>query len=885
MTRLRVILVFLSGLVMASVAVAQTPPATPIARTLDAGWQVRLMPGDTSAKAHERAARWLPATVPGSVQTDLMAAKLLADPWVGEGERAAQWVGLSDWQYRNVFTLDAATLARRDVDLVFDGLDTFATVRVNGTELLAAANMFRTWRAAAKKLLKPGRNMIEIDFASPIKKLLPMALKLKNQLPGAYDTAFGDEPKGVQTANYVRKAGYTYGWDFAPRIVTIGIGKPVRIEAYDGVRLADFHVDQIHLDDDVAVLDAKVEMQAATPCIVDVRVDITAPDRTVQTLTRTVRLFTGTNPITLPARIEHPRRWWPVGYGKPDLYAVKAVVTGNGTTIGTAADAIGLRTVELRRDKDQWGRGMAFVINGVTVFAKGANLEPADSIPSRVPVARTNAVLEAAVAANMNMLRIWGGGYYPEDALFEKADRLGLMLWQDFMFGNPVPPNDPVFHESTRLEAIDQVRRLRDHPSLVIWNGNNEVQAGWERWGDRKAFKAALGPDGQELLGASIRRLFDRDLRAVVKEYGGGALYWGGSPSSDYDGPSDQLYDGDMHYWQTWSGAPLDDYLTVVPRFMSEFGLQSMPGLRTTREFLGKRRPEDMPAQIVGSAYDSGKGNGRILQYLHDDYGAPKSFVDYIYLSQLFQAEGLELAVIRQRASRPQSMGTFYWTLNDTWPGLINSIWAGQAWGSIDFHNRWKASHYRARRFYAPLTIGAQHITGETMVTLISDRREAVPARWRLRVLDRDGTLASERGGEIAATPLAATPLAKIADADLLGKADPKRSVAVAELLVDGKVVARQFSYFVHARELALTDPGLDAKLVAGPDGGYALTVSARALARGVWIDFGDLDVALSDNAFDLAAGDSVTISVTSTASLAALQSALSVRSFYGATT
>ena len=734
--------ILLIGLSAGSVAWTR-PIAAPTVHILDGGWQMRLSPGDQSVKMHRRAALWLPATVPGSVQTDLMAAHLLGDPWKGEGERAAQWVGLSDWQYRKRFTLDATTLAQRDIDLVFDGLDTFASVKINGTPVLAADNMFRTWRVSAKALLRPGANVIEIDFASPIKKLLPMVLAVKNPLPGAYDTAFRDEPKGRQTANYVRKAAYTYGWDFTPRIVTIGIGKPVRIEAYDGVRLADFHVDQVHLDADVAVLDAKVEVQADTPRTVDVRVVLTAPDGKVQTLRRTVRLFAGTNAIALPARIDHPRRWWPAGYGSPDLYTATAVVTAGGETIGQASHDIGLRSVELRRDKDRWGRGMAFVVNGLPVFAKGANLGPADSIPSRVSAARTDALLEAAAAANMNMLRIWGGGYYPDDALFAKADRLGLMLWQDFMFGNAVPPDDPALHENTRLEAIDQVRRLRDHPSLVIWNGNNEVQAGWERWSDRKAFKTALGPDGQELFGASIRRLFDRDLRAVVQQYGGGALYWSGSPTSDYDGPSDRVDDGDMHYWSTWSGAPLDDYLTVVPRFMSEFGLQSMPDLRTTREILAPRRPEELPVQIVGSAYDSGKGNGRILQYLRDDYGEPKSFVDYIYLSQLFQAEGLEMAVIRQRASRPQSMGTFYWTLNDTWPGLVNSIWAGQAWGSIDFYDRWKAAHYRARRFYAPVTIGAQHIAGKTVVTLISE-----PARGVSRALAAAGDGPRRRGAD-----------------------------------------------------------------------------------------------------------------------------------------
>ncbi|MGU3389869.1 beta-mannosidase [Sphingomonas sp. M1A8_2b] len=890
MIRVGRILLVVIGLAIAAPALAEPaagpaaePAAAPITRTLDTGWEVRLAPGDANAAAHKAATRWLPARVPGSVQTDLLAAHLLADPWVGEGERAAQWVGLSDWQYRTVFTLDAATLARANVDLAFDGLDTFATVRVNGTAVLRADNMFRNWRVAAKALLKPGRNVIEIDFESPIRKLLPRALAEKVPLPGAYDSAFGDEPKGRQTANYVRKAAYHYGWDFAPRIVTIGVGKPVRIEAYDGLRLSDFHVAQVHLDDSVAVLDAAVEIDAATPRTVDVRVDIAGPDGSTQHLDRRVTLFAGLNPVVLPVRIERPRRWWPVGYGKPDLYAVTATVTEAGRVLGTATHDIGLRTVELRREPDRWGRGMAFVINGVPIFAKGANLEPADSIASRVPAARTDAVLEAAVAANMNMLRIWGGGYYPDDAVFAKADRLGLMLWQDFMFGNALPANDAALRESTRLEAIDQVRRLRDHPSLVIWNGNNEVQTGWDNWSDRKAFARALGPDGQEAFGAHLRRLFDKDLRAVVNTLSPTTPYWGGSPTTDYDGISEVKTDGDVHYWDVWARAPLEEYLTTENRFMSEFGLQSMPGLRTTREMLGARRPEDMPVQIVGSAYDSGKGNGRILGYIRADYGEPKSFVDYIYLSQLLQAEGLEMAVIHQRASRPQNMGTLYWTLNDSWPGLINSIWAGQAWGSIDFHNRWKASHYRARRFYAPVTMGAQHIKGTTVVTLISDKREAFPARWRLRVIDRDGTQLSERGGTVDAAPLSAMPLGKFADADLLGKADPSRTFAVADVTVDGTVVARQFVYFAKAKDVALADPALKATIVASP-GGYTLTVSARSLARGVWIDFGDCDATLSDNAFDLAAGDTVTISVRSDASLATLQHALSVRSLFGAT-
>lgn len=880
----------LARLIAACLLIAAAVPgfarsaAAPVVQTIDSGWQVRMRPGDPNIAAHRAAARWLPASVSGSVQTDLMAARLLADPWKGEGERAAQWVGLSDWQYRKTVSIDAATLARKQVDLVFEGLDTFATVRINGVQVLAADNMFRRWRIAAKTLLRPGANLIEVDIASPIRKLLPVALAEKTPLPGAYDTVFGDEPKGRQTANYIRKSGYHYGWDWAPRLVVAGIWKPVRIEAYDGIRLSDLNVRQVHLDDGAAVLDVNTEIMATTPRTVDVNVTIVAPDGARQTMARRVTLFAGTNMVTLPARIEKPRRWWPVGYGAPDLYRVETRVSEGGVTIGEAGHSIGLRTVELRRDRDQWGRGMALVVNGIPIFAKGANLEPSDSFPTRVPQARLDAVLEAAVAANMNLLRIWGGGYYPDDGLYEKADRLGLMLWQDFGFGNSIPPADPAYHANVRVEATEQVRRLRDHPSLVLWCGNNEIATGWENWSDRKAFKAALGPDGQEAFGASLRRLFDKDLRGIVETQSPGTPYWASSPSADYDGPPETQGDGDVHYWDVWARSPLDDYRKTTPRFMSEFGLQSMPGLATTRAFLAPRRPEDLPVQLAGSGYDSGAGNGRILKYLRADYGEPRSFIDYIYLSQLLQAEGLEMAVIHQRMARPQNMGTLYWTLNDVWPGQINSVWAGQAWGSIDFYNRWKASHYRARRFYAPVTIGAERVDGVTTIRLISDKVAPLAARWRVRVIDRDGRTLSERGGQTTAAPLAATPLARMSDAELVGKADPARTVAIAELIVDGTVTARQFVYFVHAKDLALVDPALTATVAARPDGRPVVTVKAASLARGVWVEFGDVEAVLSDNAFDLAAGDTVQLTVTGGASIESLRRALTVRSFWGST-
>ena len=811
-----------------------------------------------------------------------MAKGLLADPWKGENERAAQWVGLSDWQYESDLVVDAATLARDRVDVVFDGLDTFATVKINGAPALTADNMFRTWRIDAKKMLHVGRNTIEVDLQSPITKLQPSVLAMKHPLPGSYDSAFGDEPKGKQTANYVRKANYQYGWDWAPRLVTLGIWRPVRLEAYDGVRLDDAHVAQTHLDDQVAVLEAQAEIWSDRPRTLDVEVAITDPDGAPRRLTRRATLVAGVNRVAIPVRIDHPKRWWPIGYGAPSLYTVETTLRQAGVVLGRERHSIGLRTTELRRTKDAWGRRMALTINGVEIFAKGANLVPPDSFPARAPDERLDTVLKAAAAANMNMLRVWGGGYYLNDHAYETADRLGLMLWQEFAFGGALPPNDPGFRENTRVEAVEQVRRLRDHPSIVIWCGNNEVQTSWEHWDDRKAFQATLTPEARDRVLTGIVRLFDNVLRGVVAENAAGTPYWAGSPTNDYDGAAEDMTDGDVHFWKVWIGAPIEDYLTATPRFMSEFGLQSMPSLSTIESFLSPRRIADIPVALKDSGYDSGRGNGRLLDYIRASYGEPRTFGDYVYLSQLLQAEGLEMAVGHLRASRPQAMGAFYWTLNDAWPGQINSLWAGPAWGSLDFYNHWKALHYRARRFYAPVSVVAQRSEGVTKVSLVSDRTQPLDARWRLRVVDRDGGLISERQGAAVVAPLSALAVLTAPDADLLHGADPARTFAVAEMTVRGEVVARNFVYFTKAKTLALTDPGLRADLQPAT-GGYRLTIAARTLARGIWVDFTGVDAALSDNAFDLAPGESATITVTSGASLEGLRKALVVRSLFGA--
>ena len=843
------------------------------AQPIDQGWQFRLAPGDAAAKAHPGASRWLAARVPGTVQTDLMAARLVADPFVRDQEKAIQWVGLADWQYRTTFKVDAATLARPHLALVFDGLDTFADVYLNGHKLGSTDNMFRQWRMPAKALLHAGSNTLEVRLYSPIRRLQPWLLKQPYALPGEFDSAFGDEPKGKQTANYIRKAKYQYGWDWGPRIVTEGIWQGVRLESWDDLRVADLHVAQRQVSREAARLDVQLQVDADAMRTLDAQVTVLDPDgHEVTTLSQPVTVDPGTNTLDLPLRLAKPRLWYPAGYGAPDRYTFRVTLRDADGEVYAGERVTGLRTVELRRAHDRWGRSFEFVVNGIPVFAKGANLIPFDSFPPRATEAQMRHVLESARDANMNMLRVWGGGYYLPDAFYDMADRLGLMVWQDFMFGGAIPPYDVAYRENTRQEAIEQVRRLRDHPSIVIWVGNNEVQTGWESWPDRQAFKQAISPDERERVVTGMVNLFGNVLRNVVAREAPDVPYWASTPSTDYDGAANVLDDGDYHYWNVWSGEakPVEEYLAITPRFQSEYGLQSFPVMRTIEAFT---RPEDRqaesPVMRAHQKYDSGNGNKRLLLYIRRAYGEPKDFPSFVYLSQVMQAYGIGLAAEHLRASRPQAMGSLYWQLNDVWPGA--------SWSSIDYFGRWKALQFHARRFYAPQIVAALRHDGRTAVSLVSDATTPMAAHWRVRVMDFHGKTLWQHEADAQVPALASLPVADYADAELLHGGDPHATVAVFEWLDGDDVRSRQLVFFDQPHALALPLPHVQTRLDAAPDG-YRLTLSSDVLARDVWVSFGALDAELSDNAFDLLPGQTVTLTVKSKAALDALRRSLSVQ-------
>jgi len=848
---------------------------TALAAPLQAQWSFRLLPGDAQLQAHPGMDTWRTATVPGSVHTDLLANGLIGDPYVGAAEAGLQWIGLGDWEYRARFDVDAATLARPHAELRFDGLDTFAEVRLNGQPLLQADNAHRTWRARVDGQLRATGNELQIVFRSPIRTLLPRVQAMEHKIAGNYPSPYGDEPRDAMVGNFVRKPAYHFGWDWGPRYVTAGVWRQVHIDSWDDQRITDLAVRTDAMDADRAALSVLLQVEhSAAAGTVPVAVEVLDPDgKPVARLKRQVALQSGSTTLELPVEITRPRRWWPAGYGAQDRYTVKARIgSGQGEALSSSIRT-GLRTVELLREEDaDGGQGFGFAINGVPVFAKGVNAIPFDAFPPRVTRERLRRDLQSARDANMNMVRNWGGGYYESEDFFGIADELGLLVWQDFMFGGGMQPGfDPAFRASVVAEARDNIRRLRHHPSIVLWCGNNEEETAWKDWGHGKTLKEA-DPAFAAKVWQGYVDLFGKDLRAVVAEEGLGVPYWSSSPSNDLDIKANDSQRGDKHYWDVWGGPALPPtaYLKETPRFMSEYGLQAWPQLSTVDAF-ATREQQQIDGEVIRAhqKFMAGEGNTRLLHYIEMEYGTPRSFADFVYLSQAMQAEGIALAALHHRASRPYTMGSLYWQLNDVWPGA--------SWSSVDYYGNWKALHYHARRFFAEVAVAALRDEGDTRLSLLNDGLAPLPAQWQLRVLDFDGRVLQQRERAATLAPQSATEVARFSDAELLQGADPKRTVAVFELKQGGQLLAQRLVYFAAAKEQSLAAGQLHSELRAQGDH-YVLRLRSAGLVRGIWIGFEGNPASVQDNAFDLLPGQTRELVVRSAADLATLRKALRVQ-------
>ena len=792
--------------------------------------------------------------VPGDVHLDLLANKKIDDPFYRDNEPKLLWIEDASWEYRLTFDVTAAMLARSNVDLVFNGLDAAAQVYVNGTEVLAAYNMFRIWRVPVKGHLHVGKNLLRVVFPSPIKAAAEIAAL------DPWQTKTKTEAK-----TYIRKAAYEYGWDWGPRFVTSGIWKPAQIEAWDKVRIADFAIRQRDVSSAVAHADAEVEVEAASAGSARVGVQYADNGRPVS-LSMIATLHAGRNVIDLPVEIRQPKLWYPAGYGDQPLYEFTAQVSVGGQPVETRKVKAGLRSIVLDRHLDKWGRSFQLIVNGIPVFAKGADVIPFDSFPNRVTTADYRRILQSARDANMNMIRHWGGGYYETDEFYSICDELGIMVWQDFMFGNDWQPGTYAFKQNVEAEAEDQVRRLRNHPSIVLWCGNNETEGSFN-WGERGALPANVRMQMQQ----DYLTVFSGILPRVVARLDSETPYWPSSPSADYEALSDHYQSGDAHDWSVWHGrVPFTEYEKHHWRFVTEYGFQSFPELRTVESFTQPEDRANIFTPVMLAHQKNNEGNSIIHDYIAKDYPEPKDFPSFLYVSQVLQAEGIKIGTENWRRSRPETMGTLFWQLNDCWPVA--------SWSSIDSFGRWKALQYYARRFYAPTLVSPHLEEGVLKVYVVSDKVKAEPATLRVRLMNFDGKVLLEESRSVDVAPLASKvylewPMKRMTDA---GAADTSRVFVSAELLAGNEPISRNLAYLAPVKEIHLKSALLKVE-ATGANGSYKIRVSSPVLARSVYLAFGNLDVTLSDNYFDLLPGESIEIAATSKASLAELQAQLKV--------
>lgn len=838
---------------------------------------------------------WLPATVPGGVHTDLLALGKIPDPFVADNEKKVAWVAEQDWEYRYQFTANADVLTEEKVFLVCDGLDTLAEVMINGQLVGAANNMFRRYTWDVRHLLSEGNNELMIKFRSPVRFITTE--NAKRPLRGVIQAITGGP--------HLRKAPCQFGWDWGPQLPPIGVWKDIRLEGRSGARLEDVHLRQKHSERSVAV-SATVAVERWNDAPVTAILRLTAPDHSsVQEVIEPVH----SKYATLVMAVDNPQLWWPNGYGSQPLYSVEVLLEQNGVRVDAQHFQLGLRTVELRQTPDRWGKSFTFVVNGVPIFAKGSNWIPADSFPTRLagdagPGASLEQLIRDAAAVHQNMLRVWGGGFYEEEHFYDLCDRYGILVWQDCIFSCSIYPLDRAdFVDDVRQEIAENVRRLRHRASLALWCGNNEMEWGWESWGwaepdltpeqlaliqemtDRDprirmlveiATKSHPLADWRVLRDAYLQ-FFHTTLPGWIATLDPDRAYWPSSPSSDtpFHDVNGQRQ-GDAHYWEVWHGRkPFTAYREQYPRFMSEFGFQALPPLETIRTYADKA-DWNMTSYIMEHHQKNAAGNGLMLAQMTENYRMPKDFPSMVYMSLILQAEGIRYGVEHWRRHMDRVSGALYWQLNDCWPVA--------SWSSIDYFGRWKALHYAARRFFAPVMLSIAEEGAQMAVHVTSDLRQPWngEVHWMLETLD--GEVVKQGKQAVNAAPQANTQVAALDFADAVNDDNQRSLIFVAELQQREQPIAVNVATFVPTKHLALRAPTVNTS-VSVQGGQLAVELTSNTLARFVELSLAGVDVVFSDNYFDLPANRRRTITATLPAgwSADAVESALRVRSLFNA--
>lgn len=794
--------------------------------------------------------KWLSATVPGTVHQDLINHEQLPNPFYGMNEEKVQWVENEDWEYKTSFIITEEQLGRDAVQLLFEGLDTYADVYLNGALLLKADNMFVGYSVPVKSLLQKGENRLHIYFHSPIKQTLPQWASSGFNYPA--DNDHHDKHLSI----FTRKAPYSYGWDWGIRMVTCGIWRPVALHFIDKAIINDYYVKQQSLTDEVARISNELTINnvSSKEQIVDIRIVCSMGGKEKAVASQSATLVTGINAINIPLAIARPVRWMPNGWGAPALYDLSVQVIEDNKVIAAHHHRIGLRTIRVVNEKDKDGESFYFEVNGIPMFAKGANYIPHDALLPNITTERYQTLFRDIKEANMNMVRIWGGGTYEDDRFYDLADENGILVWQDFMFACTSYPSDPVFLKRVEAEADYNIRRLRNHPSLAMWCGNNEILEGLKYWGWNKNFT----PEVYSGMMQGYDKLFRELLPAKVKELDAGRFYVHSSPYFANWGRPESWGTGDSHNWGVWYGQkPFESLDTDIPRFMSEFGFQSFPEMKTIAAFAA---PQDyqIESEVMNAHQKSSIGNDLIRTYMKRDYIVPEKFEDFVYVGMVLQGQGMRHGLEAHRRNRPYCMGTLYWQLNDSWPVV--------SWSGIDYYGNWKALHYQAQRAFAPVLINPVQKDDSLNIYLISDRLESLESMsLEMKLIDFNGKVLGKHIMKMITLP---DNTSLCVYRELLSSlvAAERRSDSFLQLILkdkSGYMLAEEVHFFHPVKALALPHTTVSYKMKQN-DGICEVTLSAPKLAKDLFIEIPIQGARFSDNFFDLLPGESKKITITS---------------------
>lgn len=778
--------------------------------------------------------------VPSVVQQSLYENGLIPHPYHGTVENDLLWISDHIWDYTLHFDVDKEMIENNIVELVFEGLDTYAEVSLNGEKLLFADNQFRTWKKWVGRYLKEKDNLLEVHFIPYDSTQLALYEQTSPKLPEKYAVS--------------RKAPYQHGWDWAPKYKNIGIWKPVKLvfRNWNEAWLENAYVVTEAADADSANL---LFFFYAYSDLYRALVDVELVVNQQKKYNFECELREGSQGIFLPVTIDNPSLWWPNGMGEQPLYDFEVHLLKDGKLLDSKSFKSGIRTVEMVDEPDSIGRAFYFKVNGVPMYAKGANYVPEEMIETWTDKDKTLKLLQEAKSSHFNMLRVWGGGVYPSDDFFNICDSLGILVWQDFMYAGTMYPSEDDFIRNAWKEADEQVKRLASHPSLALWCGGNEISEGYYNWG----WQQSLGwsEEDDKTIKAGYDDLFESILPNVVDKYDGTRPYWPSSPSKGWGRP-ESLTEGDVHYWGVWWGElPFEIYREKVGRFNSEYGYQSYPDLQTLKEaayvdknfaLLADYEGDSLYKKICENAFlnaheKHARGIRQVNDFIEKYYRKPTNLAEYVYLSQLSQAYGMETAIESHRMAKPYNMGTLYWQLNDAWPVI--------SWSSIDYYGRPKALQYKLKTLYAPVLLSLDNQSGKVFIT--SDKLQNTKGILNVSINDFYGNKLFEQNVDVELEANGNKAFAIDGLAKMLSQVEKNKVYIKLELYENEKTVAERLCYLVYPKDLDL--PKSDIEIKTSKEGDkYILYVKSKNFAKDVCIT-SDVNGSFSDNYFDLEPG------------------------------